>query len=78
MPNQSVDLSAPVLREEGLQAYNNLVSILYRCLHDSGGFAPFSVAFREHFKALQGGILGVSQAPQRLIYGWTFGCPEGG
>ena len=77
MPNQSVDLSAPVLSGEGLQTYNNLVSILYRCLHDSAGFSPFFVAFREHFKALQGGILGVSQAPQRLIYGWTFGYPEG-
>lgn len=77
MSTQSADLTSPALSGEMLQAYNNLVGTLYRCLHDSSGFEPFFNAFRVHFKALQGGILGVSSKPQRLIYGWTFGYPEG-
>ena len=65
------------LSDEELRGYNDLVSILYRCLHDSAGFTPFFDAFQAHFKALQGGILGVTLNPQRLRYGWTFGYPEG-
>ncbi|MCK0154141.1 helix-turn-helix transcriptional regulator [Alcanivorax sp. S6407] len=65
------------LNEHELHGYNQLISTLYRCLHDSAGFAPFFRAFQAHFKALQGGILGVTSNPQRLCYGWTFGYPEG-
>ncbi|MBD3641786.1 MAG: helix-turn-helix transcriptional regulator [Marinobacter sp.] len=67
----------PSLGGEDLQAYNTLVSTLYRCLHDNTGFQPFFDAFRHHFKALQGGILGLTSNPQRMVYGWTFGYPEG-
>ena len=65
------------LTPQQLQAYNRLVGTLYACLHDSQGFQPFFDAFQAHFNALQGGILGVSDNPQRLVYGWTFGYPEG-
>lgn len=65
------------LTEQEVESYNQLVSMLYRCLHDNTGFKPFFEAFQAHFKALQGGIMGVTSNPQRLCYGWTFGYPEG-
>lgn len=65
------------LNEEELHRYNELVNTLYRCLHDNSGFTPFFDAFQAHFKALQGGILGITSNPQRVRYGWTFGHPEG-
>jgi DNA-binding CsgD family transcriptional regulator len=67
----------PSLGGEDLQAYNNLITTLYRCLHDNAGFKPFFDAFQHHFKALQGGIMGLTSDPQRMVYGWTFGYPEG-
>lgn len=67
----------PSLGGEDLQAYNTLVSTLYRCLHDNTGFQPFFDAFQHRFKAMQGGILGLTSNPQRMVYGWTFGYPEG-
>ncbi|UJJ30130.1 helix-turn-helix transcriptional regulator [Halopseudomonas maritima] len=77
MASQQSAQPAPVLSAQALEAYNKLVSTLYRCLQDSAGFAPFFHAFQQQFKALQGGILGVSQQSRRLIYGWTFGYPDG-
>ncbi len=78
-PDSNTELAFPFpsLGGEDLQAYNTLVSTLYRCLHDNTGFQPFFNAFKHHFKALQGGILGLSSNPQRMVYGWTFGYPEG-
>ncbi|ODM32966.1 LuxR family transcriptional regulator [Marinobacter adhaerens] len=78
-PDSNTELAFPFpsLGGEDLQAYNTLVSTLYRCLHDNTGFQPFFDAFKHHFKALQGGILGLSSNPQRMVYGWTFGYPEG-
>ncbi|GAA0844164.1 hypothetical protein GCM10009113_15140 [Marinobacter szutsaonensis] len=67
----------PSLGGEDLQAYNTLVSTLYRCLHDNKGFQPFFDAFQHRFQALQGGILGLTSNPQRMLYGWTFGYPDG-
>ncbi len=75
--NTELAFPFPALGGEDLQAYNTLVSTLYRCLHDNTGFQPFFDAFKNHFKALQGGILGLTSNPQRMIYGWTFGYPEG-
>lgn len=67
-----------VLDDEALQAYNQLVCTLYSCLHENTGFQPFFDAFQKRFKALQGGILGVSaSSPRRVVCGWTFGYPEG-
>ncbi|MFP1681572.1 helix-turn-helix transcriptional regulator [Alloalcanivorax sp. C16-1] len=60
-----------------MQAYNELLITLYRCLQDGAGFQPFFDAFQQHFKALQGGILGITANPRRMIFGWTFGYPEG-
>ncbi|MCG7198374.1 helix-turn-helix transcriptional regulator [Marinobacter pelagius] len=79
LPDSAEGLSLPLpsLEGEDLQAYNRLVSTLYRCLHDNTGFQPFFDAFQHHFKALQGGILGLTSSPQRMVYGWTFGYPEG-
>ncbi|MBW0147156.1 helix-turn-helix transcriptional regulator [Marinobacter arenosus] len=57
--------------------YNQLVSTLYRCLHTSEGFQPFFEEFQRHFRCLQGGILGLTDEPIRMVYGWTFGYPEG-
>lgn len=74
---QDAALPFPTLDGDTLQTYNQLVSTLYRCLHDNAGFQPFFDAFQQHFKALQGGILGVTANPQRMVYGWTFGYPEG-
>jgi len=74
---QDTALPFPTLDGDTLQTYNQLVSTLYRCLHDNAGFQPFFDAFQQHFKALQGGILGVTANPQRMVYGWTFGYPEG-
>ena len=65
------------LNDEELHRYNELVNTLYRCLHENNGFTPFFEAFQTHFKALQGGIMGITSNPQRLRYGWTFGYPEG-
>lgn len=78
-PNSTPETSLPFpsLEGETLLAYNTLVSTLYRCLHDNAGFQPFFDSFQQHFKALQGGILGLSTNPQRMVYGWTFGYPEG-
>ena len=70
-------LPFPSLDGDTLQTYNKLVSTLYRCLHDNAGFQPFFDAYQQHFKALQGGIMGVTANPQRIVYGWTFGYPEG-
>ena len=75
--NTELAFPFPALGGEDLQAYNTLVSTLYRCLHDNTGFQPFFDAFKHHFKALQGGILGLGSNPQRMVYGWTFGYPEG-
>lgn len=74
---QDAALPFPTLDGDTLQTYNQLVSTLYRCLHDNAGFQLFFDAFQQHFKALQGGILGVTANPQRMVYGWTFGYPEG-
>ncbi|MED5431612.1 MAG: helix-turn-helix transcriptional regulator [Pseudomonadota bacterium] len=76
-PPQDYRSEEASLTPQQLQAYNRLVGTLYACLHDSQGFQPFFDAFQAHFNALQGGILGVSDNPQRLVYGWTFGYPEG-
>ncbi|MFD1217708.1 helix-turn-helix transcriptional regulator [Microbulbifer celer] len=76
-PDEDACLPLPSLGGNDLYAYNQLVSTLYRCLHDNAGFQPFFSAFQQHFKALQGGILGVTANPQRMVYGWTFGYPEG-
>jgi len=70
-------LPLPSLDSNELHAYNQLISTLYRCLHDNAGFQPFFDAFQQHFKALQGGIMGVTANPQRVLYAWTFGYPEG-
>ncbi|MCG2582559.1 MAG: helix-turn-helix transcriptional regulator [Marinobacter sp.] len=75
--DQESGLPFPSIGGEALQAYNQLVSTLYRCLYDNAGFQPFFDAFQQHFKALQGGILGLTSNPQRMVYGWTFGYPEG-
>ena len=69
--------AAPSLTHDELQRFNQLVSTLYGCLHFSQGFQLFFDAFQAHFNALQGGILGLSNHPRRMIYGWTFGYPEG-
>lgn len=65
------------LTDQELVGYNELVNTLYRCLHDNAGFTPFFDAFKQHFKALQGGIMAVTRDPQRVRFGWTFGHPEG-
>lgn len=77
--DQGQDTPEPLLSfsEEQLRAFNHLVSTLYRCLNDNEGFRPFFDAFQAHFHALQGGILGITNHPRRLIYGWTFGYPDG-
>lgn len=75
--DQDAALPFPALGGEALQAYNQLISTLYRCLHDNAGFQSFFDAFQQHFKALQGGIMGVTANPQRVLYAWTFGYPEG-
>ncbi|MEQ9533369.1 helix-turn-helix transcriptional regulator [Marinobacter salarius] len=75
--DQDASLPFPSLDGNTLQAYNKLVSTLYRCLLDNTGFQSFFDAFQQHFKALQGGVLGVTSNPQRMVYGWTFGYPEG-
>ncbi|WP_133489986.1 helix-turn-helix transcriptional regulator [Alcanivorax sp. 24] len=79
MPGTDRDTSLPFPSLDGqtLQAYNQLVATLYSGLHDNTGFQSFFNAFQQHFKALQGGILGVTSNPQRMVYGWTFGYPEG-
>ncbi|MEQ3722688.1 helix-turn-helix transcriptional regulator [Alcanivorax sp.] len=74
---QSSDPQAPTLSHDELHRFNQLVATLYSCLHSSQGFQPFFDAFQAHFNALQGGILGLSSSPRRMIYGWTFGYPEG-
>ncbi|MAN52808.1 MULTISPECIES: helix-turn-helix transcriptional regulator [unclassified Marinimicrobium] len=75
--DQQASLPFPALKGEELHAYNELVSTLYRSLHNNAGFQHFFDAFQKHFKALQGGILGVTANPQRILYGWTFGYPDG-
>ena len=75
--DEAITDTAITLDELELHAYNRLISTLYRCLHDNTGFTPFFDAFQDHFKARQGGILGITSNPQRLRYGWTFGYPEG-
>jgi len=75
--DQQASLPFPTLRGDELHAYNELVSTLYRSLHNNVGFEHFFDAFQKHFKALQGGIMGVTANPQRVVYGWTFGYPEG-
>jgi len=80
IPFSSPDAGEPEqlsLNEVELDRYNQLVSVLYRCLHENTGFTPFFEAFQQHFKALQGGIMAVTRNPQRIRYGWTFGHPEG-
>lgn len=62
---------------EEFASYNQLVSTLYRCLRTNEGFQPFFDGFQRHFRCLQGGILGLTHSPIRVIYGWTFGYPEG-
>ncbi|MAA65613.1 MAG: LuxR family transcriptional regulator [Alteromonadaceae bacterium] len=57
--------------------YNQLVAALYGCLNSNSGFHPFFDAFKSHFRCLQGGLLGLTNAPIRMIYGWTFGYPDG-
>ena len=49
---QDAALPFPTLDGDTLQTYNQLVSTLYRCLHDNAGFQPFFDAFQQHFKAL--------------------------
>lgn len=65
------------ISEREFAGYNELVSTLYRCLNDNRGFQPFFDTFQSHFRCLQGGILGLTRSPIRMIYGWTFGYPEG-
>lgn len=60
-----------------LGEFNELVASLYRCLHENSGFTSFFDNFCRVFRAAQGGILGLSKTPQRMVYGWTFGYPEG-
>ncbi|MFL1407149.1 helix-turn-helix transcriptional regulator [Marinobacter sp. M1N3S26] len=65
------------ISERDFIGYSQLVASLYRCLNDNSGFQPFFDAFQSHFRCLQGGILGLTLAPIRMMYGWTFGYPEG-
>ena len=65
------------LTADELQRYNSLVSALYGSLPSNDGFQAFFAAFQQHFKALQGGILGLGIQPRRMAFGWTFGYPEG-
>ena len=62
---------------EQFAAYNQLVASLYGCLQNNRGFEPFFLAFREHFRNLHCAILGLTKQPIRMIYGWTYGYPEG-
>ncbi len=71
------DTDNDTLSLDQFREYNELVATLYGCLHSNHGFDAFFEAFREHFRCLQGGILGLTKAPIRMIYGWTFGYPEG-
>lgn len=73
----STSLPEAELKHHELQAFNHLVSTLYQCLHSSDGFNVFFDAFAKHFNALNGGILAVTEHPQRISFGWTFGYPEG-
>lgn len=57
--------------------YNQLIITLYRCLNSNQGFQPFFEEFQKQFRCLQGGILGLTHRPIRMIFGWTFGYPEG-
>lgn len=66
-----------VLGRDEFEGFNELVSSLYKCLKSNAGFQPFFEAFREHFRCIQGGILGLTSSPIRMTYGWTFGYPEG-
>ncbi|PHR66521.1 helix-turn-helix transcriptional regulator [Alcanivorax sp.] len=75
--NDAAPATSTQLTEQELKRYNQLVNMLYRCLHDNTGFRAFFEAFQAHFQALQGGIMGITSNPQRLCYGWTFGYPEG-
>jgi len=60
-----------------LARYNRLVGALYGCLHTDNGFQPFFDAFIRHFNAMQGGIIGLTEQPRRMMFGWTFGYPDG-
>ncbi|KAF0809761.1 regulatory protein LuxR [Alcanivorax sp. S71-1-4] len=60
-----------------LARYNQLVGALYGCLHTDNGFQPFFDAFIRHFNAMQGGIIGLTEQPRRMMFGWTFGYPDG-
>lgn len=73
---KAIDDSLQVGVEE-FEGYNRLVTILYRCLHTNQGFQPFFDEFRQRFRCLQGGILGLTHNPVRMIFAWTFGYPEG-
>ncbi|MBN7770994.1 helix-turn-helix transcriptional regulator [Marinobacter daepoensis] len=73
---KAIDDSLQVGVEE-FEGYNRLVTILYRCLHTNQGFQPFFDEFRQRFRCLQGGILGLTHNPVRMMFAWTFGYPEG-
>lgn len=62
---------------EEFSGYNQLVATLYRCLQTNQGFQPFFDEFRQRFRCLQGGIVGLTEDPIRMVYAWTYGYPEG-
>lgn len=77
LPERAGELVDGAISEQDFIGYSQLVASLYRCLNDNSGFEPFFEAFQAHFRCLQGGILGLTHAPIRMTYGWTFGYPEG-
>lgn len=76
-PRSNAHISNSQLSDYELIQFNQLVSTLYQCLESSAGFQSFFDAFKEHFHTLNGGILAVTENPQRISFCWTFGYPEG-
>lgn len=79
MSNQHLSMQEQEIKlnTQELINFNFLISTLYQCLEKNNSFQPFFDAFQQHFNALNGGILCVTDNPQCINFGWTFGYPDG-
>lgn len=74
---QGVDSSKHQTELQSPSKHDSLVALLYQGVNSKEAFKEFFDALEEVYRCKMGGFLGYQTTPRTLVFGITFGYPEG-